>query len=252
MPLYECVLIARNEVTQQQVEAVADAIAAQLEAEGGSGSQARILGPAQPGLPDQEEPQGPLHAARPGREPAGVTEMERQLAPQRGRAALHDHPRRRRSTRRPPPSSRASPTTASAASAGRSPPAASTAGRRAATTIARNSAPARSSAPARRDEVRGRDRGVSRHVRYHRRQSGRPPRRRWRPPPVLPPPQVLPVLRPQRAEDRLQGRAPAVPLPVASAARSCPAASPRSRPRSSASWPRPSSAPASSPCCPTS
>ncbi len=36
MPLYECVLIARNEVTQQQVEAVADTIAAQLEADGGT------------------------------------------------------------------------------------------------------------------------------------------------------------------------------------------------------------------------
>ena len=37
---------------------------------------------------------------------------------------------------------------------------------------------------------------------------------RWRPPAVLSPPQVLPVLRPECAEDRLQGRAPAVPLPV--------------------------------------
>ena len=36
MPLYECVLIARNDVTQQQVEGVADQIAAQLEGEGGS------------------------------------------------------------------------------------------------------------------------------------------------------------------------------------------------------------------------
>ena len=32
------------------------------------------------------------------------------------------------------------------------------------------------------------------------------------PPPLLPPPQVLPVLRRQRAEDRLQGHAPAVAL----------------------------------------
>src|SRR5579883_3489311 len=37
MPLYECVLIARNEVTQQQVEAIADTVAAQFEADG-SGS----------------------------------------------------------------------------------------------------------------------------------------------------------------------------------------------------------------------
>jgi small subunit ribosomal protein S6 len=36
MPLYECVLIARNDVTQQQVETVADTIATQLEADGGS------------------------------------------------------------------------------------------------------------------------------------------------------------------------------------------------------------------------
>ena len=37
MPLYECVLIARNDVTQQQVEAVADTIAAQFEADGQGG-----------------------------------------------------------------------------------------------------------------------------------------------------------------------------------------------------------------------
>jgi small subunit ribosomal protein S6 len=36
MPLYECVLIARNDVTQQQVEGVADGIAATLETEGGA------------------------------------------------------------------------------------------------------------------------------------------------------------------------------------------------------------------------
>jgi len=36
MPLYECVLIARNDVTQQQVEAIADTAATQLEADGAS------------------------------------------------------------------------------------------------------------------------------------------------------------------------------------------------------------------------
>src|SRR6201996_7021253 len=36
MPLYECVLIARNDVTQQQVEGIADNIASQLEIEGGA------------------------------------------------------------------------------------------------------------------------------------------------------------------------------------------------------------------------
>jgi small subunit ribosomal protein S6 len=38
MPLYECVLIARNDVTQQQVESVADTIAAQFEADGNGGT----------------------------------------------------------------------------------------------------------------------------------------------------------------------------------------------------------------------
>jgi len=36
MPLYECVLIARNDATQQQVEAIADAVAALIEGDGGS------------------------------------------------------------------------------------------------------------------------------------------------------------------------------------------------------------------------
>ena len=37
MPMYETVLIARNDVTQQQVEAMADTIAAQFEADGSGG-----------------------------------------------------------------------------------------------------------------------------------------------------------------------------------------------------------------------
>ena len=36
MPLYECVFIARNDVTQQQVEDIADGIATLLESEEGS------------------------------------------------------------------------------------------------------------------------------------------------------------------------------------------------------------------------
>jgi small subunit ribosomal protein S6 len=35
MPLYECVLIARNDVTQQQVESIADAVTIQLDADRG-------------------------------------------------------------------------------------------------------------------------------------------------------------------------------------------------------------------------
>ena len=65
MPLYECVLIARNDVTQQQVDGIADGIASQLETEGGAVKKREYWGLREPGLPDQEEPQGPLHAARP-------------------------------------------------------------------------------------------------------------------------------------------------------------------------------------------
>jgi small subunit ribosomal protein S6 len=36
MPLYECVFIARNDVTQQQVETLADQVATQLETDGGA------------------------------------------------------------------------------------------------------------------------------------------------------------------------------------------------------------------------
>ncbi len=38
MPMYECVLIARNDVTQQQVEGIADVVAAQFEADGAGGT----------------------------------------------------------------------------------------------------------------------------------------------------------------------------------------------------------------------
>lgn len=36
MSLYECVFIARNDVTQQQVEGIIDSIASQLEGDGGT------------------------------------------------------------------------------------------------------------------------------------------------------------------------------------------------------------------------
>ena len=50
MPLYETVFIARNDVTQQQVEAIADAIGAQLDADKGI---------APPPPPAEGEPEGP-------------------------------------------------------------------------------------------------------------------------------------------------------------------------------------------------
>ena len=50
MPLYETVFIARNDITQQQVEAIADAIGAQLDADKG-------IEPPPP--PAEGEPEGP-------------------------------------------------------------------------------------------------------------------------------------------------------------------------------------------------
>ena len=50
MPLYECVFIARNDVTQQQVEAIADGIGAQLDSDKGI---------APPPPPAEGEPEGP-------------------------------------------------------------------------------------------------------------------------------------------------------------------------------------------------
>ena len=47
MPLYETVLIARNDVTQQQVETVADEIGVELEAAGGAASA-----PVEEAIPD--------------------------------------------------------------------------------------------------------------------------------------------------------------------------------------------------------
>ena len=42
MPLYECVFIARNDITQQQVEAIAEQVTA-LIAEGGGEAHARAV-----------------------------------------------------------------------------------------------------------------------------------------------------------------------------------------------------------------
>jgi small subunit ribosomal protein S6 len=53
MPLYETVFIARNDVTQQQVEAIADAIGAQLDADKGI---------APPPPPAEGEAEGPRHS----------------------------------------------------------------------------------------------------------------------------------------------------------------------------------------------
>jgi len=52
MPLYETVFIARNDVTQQQVEAIADAVGAQLDADKG-------IAPPPPPAEGEPVPEGP-------------------------------------------------------------------------------------------------------------------------------------------------------------------------------------------------
>ena len=80
MPLYETVLIARNDVTQQQVESVADAIAAQLEAEGGSVKKREYWGLRSLAYRIKKNRKG--HYMLLGLEavPASINEMERQLS----------------------------------------------------------------------------------------------------------------------------------------------------------------------------
>jgi small subunit ribosomal protein S6 len=54
MPFYECVLIARNDVTQQQVEGIADSIALQLDADKGIAPPPPYEGPAEEAPPPVE------------------------------------------------------------------------------------------------------------------------------------------------------------------------------------------------------
>lgn len=79
MPLYECVYIARNDVTQQQVEAIADGIATQFEAEGGRVAKREYWGLR--GLAYRIKKNRKGHFMLLGLEaaPASINEMERQL-----------------------------------------------------------------------------------------------------------------------------------------------------------------------------
>ncbi|HUZ63753.1 MAG TPA: 30S ribosomal protein S6 [Acetobacteraceae bacterium] len=79
MPLYECVLIARNDVTQQQVEGVADVIAAQLEAEGGSVKKREYWGLRSLAYRIKKNRKGHYMLLGLEAPPASITEMERQL-----------------------------------------------------------------------------------------------------------------------------------------------------------------------------
>jgi len=60
MRLYESVIIARQDVSTTQVEAMIEEFSAIIEKAGGSIQKKRILGPSWSCLPDQEKPEGSL------------------------------------------------------------------------------------------------------------------------------------------------------------------------------------------------
>ncbi len=79
MPLYECVLIARNDVTQQQVEAIADQIGGQLEGDGGAVRKREYWGLRSLAYRIKKNRKGHYILLGLDAKPAFITEMERQL-----------------------------------------------------------------------------------------------------------------------------------------------------------------------------
>ena len=79
MPLYECVLIARNDVTQQQVEAIADQIGSQLEADGGAVRKREYWGLRSLAYRVKKNRKGHYILLGLEAKPTFITEMERQL-----------------------------------------------------------------------------------------------------------------------------------------------------------------------------
>jgi small subunit ribosomal protein S6 len=79
MPLYECVFIARNDVTQQQVDAIADGIAGQLETDGGTVKKREYWGLRSLAYRINKNRKGHYILLGLDAQPAFVTEMERQL-----------------------------------------------------------------------------------------------------------------------------------------------------------------------------
>ncbi len=79
MPLYECVLIARNDVTQQQVETVADGIATDLEADGGTVQKREYWGLRSLAYRVKKNRKGHYMLLGIDAKPAFITEMERLL-----------------------------------------------------------------------------------------------------------------------------------------------------------------------------
>jgi len=79
MPLYETVLIARNDVTQQQVEAIADEITTELEAGGGSVRKREYWGLRSLAYRIKKNRKGHYMLLGLDAAPAFITEMERKL-----------------------------------------------------------------------------------------------------------------------------------------------------------------------------
>ena len=79
MPLYETVLIARNDVTQQQVDAIADGITAGLEADGGAVRKREYWGLRSLAYRIKKNRKGHYMLLGLDAKPASVHEMERQL-----------------------------------------------------------------------------------------------------------------------------------------------------------------------------
>ncbi len=79
MPLYECVLIARNDATQQQVDALADQITQGMEAQGGAVKKREYWGLRNLAYRIKKNRKGHYMLLGLDAPPAAVTEMERLL-----------------------------------------------------------------------------------------------------------------------------------------------------------------------------
>ncbi len=79
MPLYESVLIARNDITQAQVDLIADGIAALVEGEGGSVQKREYWGLRSLAYRIKKNRKGHYMLLGLDAKPSAITEMERQL-----------------------------------------------------------------------------------------------------------------------------------------------------------------------------
>jgi small subunit ribosomal protein S6 len=79
MPLYETVLIARNDVTQQQVEQIAEDIKTELETEGGAVKKSEYWGLRSLAYRIKKNRKGHYMLLGLDAKPAFITEMERKL-----------------------------------------------------------------------------------------------------------------------------------------------------------------------------